>query len=187
VNQLIALNGFLRIYKGIGIAVTILCIVLTYACIKLATKDPIVIRANGNELTYYQGHHVPVKVTENEIRTFVERFIMKYYNWGELKPELIYQNIGPLITEGVKENTLIFLKNRKEKEFFGKKIQQAVAGISVEIRKESAIAIFDIVLRVDNVPLVVPTQVELQLIEGDSTEWNPIGLYVNNITVHEGK
>ena len=117
VNQLIALNGFLRIYKGIGIAVTILCLVLTFTCIKLATKDPIVIRANGNELIYYQSHHGAVKLTENEIKPFVERFIMKYYNWDELKPELIYQNIGPLITDGVKESTFIYLKNRKEKEF----------------------------------------------------------------------
>jgi hypothetical protein len=79
------------------------------------------------------------------------------------------------------------LKLRKEKEFFGKKIQQAVAGISVQVTKESTIAVFDVVLRVNNIPLIVPTQVALYLVKGVPTEWNPMGLYVNNITTHEGR
>lgn len=187
VNQLVALNRFLRIYKGIGAAVTLLCLILGILCIRLANKDPIVIRASENELTYYQGHYTNVKITENDIKHFVENFINKYYNWKELKPQLIYKNIEPLITDGIKESTLANLKNRKEKDFFGKKIQQTVAGISVELTKESVITIFDVVLRIDNIPLIVPTQVALLLVEGEKTEWNPMGLYVNSITVHEGR
>ena len=62
-----------------------------------------------------------------------------------------------------------------------------MAGISVQVTKESTIAIFDVVLRVDDIPLIVPTQVALQLVKGVPTEWNPMGLYVNNITIHEGR
>lgn len=187
VNQLVALNRFLYLYKGIGIAVTILCLVLGFACITLANKNPIVIVANENEFSYYQGRHTQVELNENNIKHFVEKFVTKYYSWNELNPEMIFKNIEPFITDGLKENTLSNLKTRKEKEFFGKKIKQAVAGISVQVTKESTIAIFDVVLRVDDIPLIVPTQVALQLVKGVPTEWNPMGLYVNNITIHEGR
>jgi hypothetical protein len=187
VNQLVALNRFLYIYKGIGIAVTILCLVLGFTCITLANKNPIVIVANDNEFSYYLGRHTQVELNENNIKHFVEKFVTKYYNWNELNPEAIFKNIEPFITDGLKENTLSNLKTRKEKEFFGKKIKQAVAGISVQVTKESTIAIFDVVLRVDDIPLIVPTQVALQLVKGVPTEWNPMGIYVNNITIHEGR
>lgn len=187
VNQLMALNRFLFIYKGIGIAITILCLVLGFACITLANKNPIVIVSNDNEFSYYQGRHTNVELNENNIKCFVEKFVTKYYNWKELNPEVIFKNIEPFITDGFKENTLLNLKTRKEKEFFGKKVQQAVTDISVQVTKESTIAIFDVVLRVDNIPLVVPIQVALQLVKGVPTEWNPMGLYVNNITIHEGR
>jgi hypothetical protein len=187
VNQLIALNRFLNIYKGIGIAITILCLVLGITCITLANKNPIVVLASGNEFSYFQGRHSQVALNENNIKHFVEKFVTKYYNWNDLNPVLIYKNIEPLITDGLKENMLANLKIRKEKEFLGKKLQQAVTGISVQVTKESTIAIFDVVLRVDNIPLIVPTQVALQLVKGEQTEWNPVGLYVNNITTHEGR
>jgi len=187
VNQLSALNRFLFIYKSIGIAITILCLVLGFACITLANKNPIVIVSSDNEFSYYQGRHTNVELNENSIKHFVEKFVTKYYNWKELNPEVIFKNIEPFITDGLKENTLLNLKTRKEKEFFGKKIQQAVTDISVQVTKESTIAIFDVVLRIDNIPLVVPIQVALQLVKGVPTEWNPMGLYVNNITIHEGR
>ena len=187
VNQIIALNQFISIYKGIGIAITILCLGLGITCMSLANKNPVVVIESGNEYSYFQGRHQPVKINENNIKHFVEDFVIKYYNWNNLNPELILKNIGPLITDEMKESILSNLKNRKDKEFLGKTIQQSVAGISIDVTKESTIANFDVVLRVDNVPLIVSTQLVLKLVQGMQTEWNPMGLYVNNLTIHEGK
>lgn len=186
-NQLIALNRFLYIYKIIGLGLIILCLVLGAAYIKLANQNPIVVLAKDNNLSYYQGKHLQVSLNESNIKTFVEKFIDRYYNWNDLNPEVIFKNTEPFITDGLKESTLNNFKTRKEKDFFGKKLQQAVAGLSVQVTKESTIAVFDVVLRVDNIPLVVPTQVSLQLVRGVQTEWNPMGLYVNSITIHEGR
>lgn len=186
-NQLIALNRFLYIYKFIGIGLIILCLVLGGAYIKLVNQSPIVVVAKDNDLSYYQGRFLKVSLNEGNIKHFVEKFIDRYYNWSDLNPEVIFKNTEPFITDGLKESTLANLKIRKEKDFFGKKLQQSVAGLSVQVTKESTIAIFDVVLRVDNIPLVVPTQVSLQLVKGIQTEWNPMGLYVNSITIHEGR
>ncbi len=186
-NQWVTLNRFLFIYKAVGVAVAGLCLILGVVCIFLANKSPVVILASENEYLYFQGRHSQVNLTETDIKRFVERFVTKYYNWHELNPDLIIKNIEPLATDGFKENTLANLKQRKEKEFLGKKIQQSVAGVSVQITKESTIAVFDVVLRVEGLPLIVPTQVAFQLIKGAQTEWNPMGLYVNSLNMHEGK
>lgn len=186
-NQLIALNHFLYIYKIIGMGLIILCLILGGAYIRLANQNPIVVLARDNEFTYYQGQRLKVPLNELNIKHFVEKFVERYYNWDDLNPEIIFKNVEPFITDGLKENTLLNLRNRKEKDFLGKKLQQAVAGLSVQVTKDSTIAVFDVVLRVDSIPLVVPTQVLLQLVKGIQTDWNPMGLYVNNITIHEGR
>ena len=187
VNQWTVLNRFLFIYKAVGVAIAVLCLILGVVCIILSNKSPVVILASENEFFYFQGRHSQVELNESDIKRFVEKFVTKYYNWSELSPEQIIKNIDPLATDGFKENTFANMKLRKEKEFLGKKIQQSVAGISVQITKESTIAVFDVVLRVEGIPLIVPTQVAFQLVKGAQTEWNPMGLYVNSLTMHEGK
>jgi hypothetical protein len=187
VNQWTALNRFLFIYKAVGVAIAVLCLILGAVCIILSNKSPVVVLASENEFFYFQGRHSQVDLNEGDIKRFVEKFVTRYYNWRELNPEQIIKNIGPLATDGFKDNTLANMKLRKEKEFLGKKVQQSVAGISVQITKESTIAIFDVVLRVEGIPLIVPTQVAFQLVKGAQTEWNPMGLYVNSLTMHEGK
>lgn len=187
VSQWVALNRFLFIYKAVGAALACLCLILGIVCIMQTTKSPVVILASENEFFYFQSKHGKIELKESDIQKFVERFVTRYYNWTELNPEKIIQNIGPLATDGFKENTFSNLKLRKEKDFIGKKIQQSVAGVTVQINKESTIASFDVVLRIDGIPLIVPTQVAFTLVRGNQTEWNPMGLYVNTLTTHEGK
>jgi hypothetical protein len=187
VNQWIAINKFLYIYKGIGIGLLIVVILLTVTCINLINKNPIVILAGENESTYFQGRYTKQKTTEADLKLFAEKFVTRYYEWNELEPEQIIKNVAPLITDDLKETMLSQLKQRKEKDFLGKKIKQSVAGISVQVTKGEVITTFDIVLRVEGIPLIVPTQLTLLLAKGVKTEWNPMGLYVNTVSVREGK
>jgi hypothetical protein len=187
INQWTALNRFLFIYKAVGAAVAVLCLILGIVCIVLASKSPIVIVASENENFYFQGRQGQVEIKELDVKKFVERFVVRYYNWQELNPDQIIKNILPLATDGFKENSFLNLKARREKEFVGKKISQSASGINVQVSKQSTIATFDVILRIDNIPLIVPMQVAFQLVKGSQTEWNPLGLYVNTLTTHEGK
>jgi hypothetical protein len=146
-----------------------------------------VILAGENESSYFQGRYIQTELKEKDIKHFVEKFVTKYYVWDDLNPELIIKDIEPLITDGLKETILTDLKFRKEKAFFGKKIQQSVAGVSVKVTMGETIVIFDVVMRVEGIPLIVSNQVALQMVKGIQTEWNPMGLYVNSITTHEGR
>lgn len=187
VNQWIAMNKFLYVYKGIGVGLLTVVILLTITCITLVNKNPIVILASENESSYFQGRYTKQKTSEADLKRFAEKFVTKYYEWNELNPEQIVKNIEPLITDDLKETMLTQLKQRKEKDFLGKKIKQSVAGISVRVTKDEIITTFDIVMRVEGIPLIVPTQLTLLLAKGVKTEWNPMGLYVNTVSTREGK
>ena len=187
VNQWIAINKFLYMYKGIGVGLLIVVILLTATCITLANKKNIVTLSGEYESSYFQSSSTQVDLKEADIKHFIEKFVTKYYAWNDLSPDVIIKNVQPLVTDSLKETMLATLKQKKDKDFLGKSIQQKITEISVEVTKESIIATFDIVLRVEGVPLIVPTEVSLHLINGAQTEWNPMGLYVSNITSHEGK
>lgn len=186
-NQWTALNKFLFLYKACGLGLLVVCLIISGLCISLANKDPIVILSSDNDFFYFQGQHTNVNLTETDIKRFTESFVKRFYNWQELEPETILKNVGPLVTDGFKENTLLNMKNRKEKEFSGKKIQQSATGVIVQVNKDSTLATFDVILRVDGIPLIVPTQIALSLVRGAKTEWNPMGLYVNSLTQFDRK
>ena len=187
VNQWAALNRFLFIYKAVGVGLLVVCLIFGGVCISLANRSPIVILASDNDYFYFQGRHAKVTLTELDIKRFVENFVSRFYNWQALEPDTILKSVGPLVTDGFKENTLLNMRARKEKDFVGKKIQQAATTASVQVNKDSTLAVFDVILRVDGIPLVVPTQIALSLVRGPQTDWNPMGLYVNSLTQFDRK
>lgn len=172
---------------GVGAALALVCLVLAVLAIMLVNRKPIVVLITESDRLYLMGKPAMANLTEGNIRSFTEQFVKSYYEWNALEPEKIAQGVTPWVTDGFRAKALSLLKDRKEKEFAGKAIRQNVSSLSVEVTKDSTIALFDVVLRVDGIPLIVPTQVSLQLVKGSPTEWNPMGLYINGATVHEGK
>ena len=75
---------------------------------------------------------------------------------------------------------------RKNKDFKGQEVSQDIAHIKVKISEKEIIVTFDKIFHIASIPLVVPTQVSVQIINGATTKWNPMGLYVNGILEHEG-
>jgi len=186
-DQWSALNRILFIYKAAGASLAALCLMLGILAIVLAGRKPIVAVVSEGDSLYLFGHRADVPLNEANIKRFVERYVKLAYEWEVLNPEKITQDISPLVTDDFRVNKLAFLKNRKEKDFAGKTIAQDVSGLKVQVTKESTIAVFDVVLRVEGIPLIVPTQVSFQLTRGNQTQWNPVGLYINGETLHEGK
>ncbi len=186
-NQWSALNRLLFIYKAAGAALTVVCVLLTCLCMMMASRKPIVAMATGDDYFYFQGHRANVELNETGIKRFIEKYVKLSYQWSTLEPEKITQEIAPLVTDGFKAKEFSLLKQRKEKQFLGKAIRQDVSGLSIQVTKDATVAIFDVVLHVDGIPLIVPTQVSFELARGSTTEWNPLGLYINGETLHEGK
>ncbi|MBX9765897.1 MAG: hypothetical protein K2X47_01380 [Bdellovibrionales bacterium] len=186
-NQWVVLNRLLFIYKAAGAALAALCFVLGVVCLVLANQDPIVVVASERDHIFLMGQRKDVDIQERDVSRFIERYVRLYYEWPTLEPDKVISHLAPFITNEFRSSALDFLKVRKQRDFGGKAIRQDITGMKVEITKNSTVAIFDVILRVDGIPLVVPTQMSFQLVQGTATESNPLGLYVNGTTVHEGK
>ncbi len=186
-SQWLSLNRVLFLYKVVGLSLLGLCLLLSIFLFILATRDPVVITLT-EESRFYHGGRSPISLTEQDIAHFVKKYINLRYEWASLELEVIARNISPLITKGFyKKSYTEILQVRKNLGDQSSSASQTVSGVQTNITKDSAVATFDRILRVSGVPLVVPTQVSFRLVKEVSTKWNPMGLYVHSISVHEGK
>lgn len=156
-----------------------------------ATLPPIVVTEKCDGKTFHDGKREALKITDSDVKQFIENWIGLRYNWSEFNPEMIVRNIEPVSTFGFVE---------KLKEIFGKKkadnspgnrkddkLEEMVTNIRVTLSEKDALASFDQILRINGIPLIVPTEVSLQIVKGSPTRWNPLGLYVNGAVEHEEK
>ncbi|MCB9085770.1 MAG: hypothetical protein H6624_15590 [Bdellovibrionaceae bacterium] len=187
INQWLALNKILFVYKLVGGVLALLCLILGIMAFMLAMADPVVVLKNADEQVYFTGHRRPVQVTKANIKTLVEEYIRLRYEWDTLDPRQIALNTSPLVTDGFKQKTFAFLLNLKEKQIQGKAAKQGISSVKVEVTDSATTASFDRILRVEGLPLIIPTQVSFTLVKGSTTRWNPMGLYINATTVHEGQ
>ena len=163
-----------------------LALVLTFIALYFAHQNPVVITIDGEKTNYYMGGRRPIAISEYDIKIFIKGFIYSFNRWDQFSEDLLNKNVAPLITAGLKKKLSKLLKNGLAKSFKGKRVQQDVANIKIAVTKDHVVASFDKIMRVDNIPLILPTELSFQLIKGESTRWNELGLYVNGITEHKG-
>lgn len=148
-------------------------------------RSPLVIVMRGQEKQYYQSERKPNSITEKDIENFVYVFIERMLSWEKLEPIAILKQVEPFITSGLRDKLRADLIERAEKDFKGKSLSEGVTNIKVQVTDKDVVASFDKVLRIDGIPLVIPAQMAFNIVRGTSTEWNPMGLYVNGIVEHE--
>lgn len=185
-DQWLAINRVLQVYRvtsflSCGLIAILLCI-LTY----MSLRGPIVVTINDGRKQFFEGKRQNLPITEKDVEDFVHSFIGIVYQWENLKPEEIMNAGAPLMTEGLYEKLKSQLENRTTKEFAGKTLSQSVTNLKVKVTDQSVVASFEKILRLNGVPLIIPSELELGIIRGSASKFNPLGLFVNGITEHEG-
>lgn len=153
----------------------------------ISLQDPLVVVLGDDFKQYVQGKRTKNSVTEKDVERFVMEFLPQMFVWDELLPEKILRQISPFVTEGLLARFKLELTKRSEKDLKGKKLSQSIANAKILVTEKNVIANFDKVLRIDGIPLVVPSEISFNIIRGSQTRWNPVGLYVNGLIEHEGK
>ena len=161
-------------------------VALIIALMVMALQPPLVVVVNGQDRRHYQSERKPESITEHEVEWFVRDFLEQMFNWNSLSPEVILKQVAPFVTDGLGNKIRQELTLRAEKDFKGKNLSEGITNIQVQVTEKSVLASFDKVLRINGLPLVVPTQMEFNIIRGSSTRANPIGLYVNGLIEHDG-
>jgi len=128
-----------------------------------------------------------IKPTKEAVGDMLTEFIMARYEWKTFDPQAIIKNLEPYTTEAFRDRLFEEFGKKSFQNKPGESIEQSVARVRPDVTEKSVLASFDRVLRINNVPVVVPTQVSVQLSEGPKTYFNPIGLYINGVIEHEGQ
>ncbi len=159
----------------------ILVIVITY----LVLSPPLVITEDRGKKDYSIARRVNVEVTSRDLEDVASQFILARYQWDQFDRTSIVKGITPFITNKLtgkikKELTKLAKQFPKDK-----LISQSVANIQSEVTMEKIKVSFDRILKVDGLPLVTPIEVEFLMMEGNSNQLNPLGIYINNIIQYE--
>ena len=184
INQWIALNNVLRVYKLIGLGLVGLSIALTMVVFCQIFSDPVVVTIEDGVKTFYIGRKTAVTLEPKDVESLIKQFVDLRYTWSELNPDTIARNIAPISTKGLVSKVRLMLLNLRDKELKGQETQQGIANLKVNVTKTNVTATFDKILRIKNVPLIVPSHVSFNLIKKSATAWNPIGLYINGVVEH---
>jgi hypothetical protein len=187
VSQWMFVNNMQHVLKATIGLLTVYCFVITTLCFTLQDKTPIVAKDVNGEIFYLSGEKKKIPVQKGNIRRLIDTYIKLRYEWdGKLNIEKVTRNISPFVTEGFRRKTKAMLKHLKDKEFKGKKLDQGHTKARVQVTDKKTIAQFDRVLRINDIPVPIPTQISFEIVRGEVSVWNLLGLYINGVTIHEG-
>ena len=181
------LNSVLRFHKLINAGALLVCLAQTVVILSLIFSDPVVVKESDGRLTYMMGIKAAVPINEQVVEDFVYKFLKIRYEWQELDPSSMAKSLQPVVTDGLSKKLYGLFAHLKDKEFEGKDVSQSIVNVKIEVTKEQVAASFDKLLKIEGIPIPVPTTVSLNIIRGSSNRWNPVGLYVNGIKEHQVK
>lgn len=187
IDQWQRVTASLRSYKITCMALAATIAILSMSMWGLTSRGPVVVIADGHSQVYLKGEYKGLTVDKKAVAQFLKEFLKARYEWKELSSDLIYRQISPLSTTAFRDKIVTTVKELLKKDFKDKKVSQSITNISIKVDKERVFASFDKLIRIEGIPLPIPTQAVFQLTTGSRTQWNPVGLYVNGIIEHEGK
>jgi hypothetical protein len=186
-NQWVLINQELRLYRCFSytlVAITLIAMAITFF---EANRNPIVISNDNQEKRYFEGRRQPVKITDDDVKATIEDWITLRYTWEAFDAEKIIRNISPLTTEGLREKLKDTLEKQSAHSPKEQQLEEQVSRIQVVLGQSDAEAHFDLVMRINGIPLIVPSEITIQVIQGSATRWNERGLYINGVIEHEQK
>lgn len=181
------INSLLRTHKLINAGLILVCIMQIFVIGLMYFSDPIVVIKSEDTQEYYGGKRATIPISEKAVEKFVADFLRRRYEWHALDPKVMKRTLSPIVTDGLNKKLFDLLTHLKEKEFQGKETSQSIVNIDVSVTDQKVVASFDKLLRIEGIPIPVPTTVSLNIIKGSANAWNPVGLYVNGIQEHQSK
>lgn len=181
-----AINKSLFLYKVIGIGAILVGLFSSMTSLYLVNADPIIAMVKNDRKTYIQGSKNTFTVTSEDVEDFVIRYTHTRYDWKEFDPMRILKDLECITTKTYRKKLLKLLGEEKHNNK-DEKIEQYISYVRPVLGKNEAHASFDRVIRINNIPIIVPTELDLTIIQDVKTRCNPTGLYVNGATEYAAK
>lgn len=150
-------------------------------------ETPLVIERDNSAYRSLAVEKSDLKPTKESVAQLVSEFIQARYEWESFEPQVIVKKLEPYTTEALRGKLLEEFGKKGFQNKPGDSVEQSVARIRPIVSDQAVLATFDRVLRINGIPVVVPTEISLLLSEGPKTFFNPVGLYINGVIEHENK
>ncbi len=178
-------QSILQFQKRLIVALVGLAGFLALLMVITGDPKPIVVEKRDSLFEPLVVQRDPVAPSEKSVGELLTQFVRLRYEWDSFNPDLIIKQLEPLTTEAFRSKLLKEFGSKAHENKEGNSIEQSVSRIRPAVDEKAVLASFDRILRVNGVPLVIPTQVSVLLSEGPRTSLNPLGLYVNGVIEHE--
>jgi len=187
IDQWLGMNREVKTLKIAVLFLATLTLILAIFTIFALNLAPIVIKETDNERIHYVGERDVSAPNVDDVKEFLRKFIVYRFEFHSNKLESTLKNITPFSTQGyLAALTGDFKKDFSDKEKIGS-IEQYVANIKVIVSEKEVLATFDKIVRINGVPLVVPTEASFQVVKDSPSRFNPFGILINGVVEHERK
>lgn len=148
-------------------------------------QTPLVVERDNSVYRSLFVEKSDVKPTKESVAELVEDFVKARYEWENFEPQVIVKKLEPYTTEALRTKLFEEFGKKGFQNKPGDSVEQSVARIRPDVSDKAVLATFDRVLRINGIPVVVPTEISLLLSEGPKTFSNPMGLYINGVIEHD--
>lgn len=181
-----AQENMIRFYKLLSIGLGSVVLLLLVFVLATFFRDPIVVVKNGAAQEFYPSKRAKTEIEKADVEAFSKRFLTALYVWSEFNGQKLSREIAPLAEEVLIPKIVDAQTQKYGKQFKDKKLSQAITFVHVEVMDDRVVCRFDRVLKIEGIPLVIPTEVSFAMLQGSQTDLNPMGIYVSGISEREG-
>lgn len=181
-----AQENLIHFYRVICVALGGLAVILLVVAVAFGFRDPIVVVKSQSDQEFFVSLRAPVSIEKKDVEKVTRRFLDALYVWPEFSAQALTKEITPYAEEALVEKIIEKQAQKYGKDFRGKKLAQEITFVSVEVLEDRVVCSFDRILKIEGIPLVIPTEVTLSMLRGNSTRENPMGVFVSGILENEG-
>ena len=175
----------LHLYRLFSLGLGSLSALLVVVLIVQSFRNPVVVVRSNGEQEFYPTERKAAPLEKGDIEAFTKRFLASVYVWSDFNGQTLAHEIAPFAEDGLAQKVIDGQGQKYAKELKGKHLAQAITFVSVEVFDDRVIAKFDRVLKIEGIPLIIPSEVTLSMVQSDPTRLNPMGIYVSGITEND--
>ena len=185
-NIWVAQENLIYFYRVLSGILAIISVGLLIVTIIMSFRDPIVVVKSASAQEFYPSIRAPVAIEKPDVEVFAKHFLEAFYVWPEFNAATLAKEISPFAEDGLVSKVIETQVQKYGKDFKGKKIAQSITFVAVRVLDDRVVCTFERILKIESIPLVIPTEVTLALIQGKSTRLNPMGIYVAGVQESDG-
>lgn len=184
-NIWMAQENLLHLYKLVALGLGVIVVLLMIFTAVISFRDPIVVIKTPTKNDFFSSSRKPVEMSKLDVEDYTKQFLAALYVWSEFNEVSLAKEIAPFTEEGLINKVVGAQTARYGKSLKGKRLEQALAFVKVEVLEDRVTASFLRIIQIEGIPLNVPTEITISMIQGSPTRMNPMGIYVSGIVEHE--